>query len=131
MVREGKLLAQIHPEIVVKIPLTPAGIAATKQLSDEGIQTNVTLCFQANQALLAAKAGATYISPFLGRLDDVSQQGVGLIEELFKSTTTMDMKQRFWLRVFVIRNIWSMWLLLVPMLLRFHFPYCKRCLSIL
>ena len=82
MVREGKLLAQIHPQIVVKIPLTPAGIAATKQLSAAGIKTNVTLCFQANQALLAAKAGATYISPFLGRLDDVSQQGVGLIEEI-------------------------------------------------
>ena len=82
MVREGRLLAQIHPQIVVKIPLTPAGIAATKQLSAEGIKTNVTLCFQANQALLAAKVGATYISPFLGRLDDVSQVGVGLIEEI-------------------------------------------------
>ncbi len=82
MVREGRLLAQIHPHIVVKIPLTPAGIAATKQLSSEGIKTNVTLCFQSNQALLAAKAGATYISPFLGRLDDISQQGVGLIEEI-------------------------------------------------
>jgi transaldolase len=82
MVREGRLLAQIHPQIVVKIPLTPAGIAATKQLSSEGIKTNVTLCFQANQALLAAKVGATYISPFLGRLDDVSQVGVGLIEEI-------------------------------------------------
>lgn len=82
MVREGRLLAQIHPQIVVKIPLTPAGIAATKQLSSEGIKTNVTLCFQANQALLAAKVGATYISPFLGRLDDVSEVGVGLIEEI-------------------------------------------------
>ena len=82
MVREGRLLAKIHPQIVVKIPLTPAGIAATKQLSSEGIKTNVTLCFQANQALLAAKVGATYISPFLGRLDDVSQVGVGLIEEI-------------------------------------------------
>jgi transaldolase len=82
MVREGRLLAQIHPQIVVKIPLIPAGIAATKQLSADGIKTNVTLCFQANQALLAAKAGATYISPFLGRLDDISQVGVGLIEEI-------------------------------------------------
>lgn len=82
MVREGRLLAQVHPNIVVKIPLTPAGIAATKQLSADGIRTNVTLCFQANQALLAAKVGATYISPFLGRLDDVSQVGVGLIEEI-------------------------------------------------
>ena len=82
MVREGRLLAQIHPQIIVKIPLIPAGIAATKQLSAEGIKTNVTLCFQSNQALLAAKAGATYISPFLGRLDDVSQDGIGLIEEI-------------------------------------------------
>jgi transaldolase len=82
MVIEGRLLAKIHPHIVVKIPLTPAGIAATKILSGEGIKTNVTLCFQANQALLAAKAGATYISPFLGRLDDVSQDGVQLIREI-------------------------------------------------
>ena len=82
MVIEGRLLAKIHSHIVVKIPLTPAGIAATKILSGEGIKTNVTLCFQANQALLAAKAGATYISPFLGRLDDVSQDGVQLIREI-------------------------------------------------
>ena len=76
MIREGRLLAQVHENIVVKIPLTIEGIAATKVLSSEGIQTNVTLCFQAAQALLAAKAGATYISPFIGRLDDVSQDGV-------------------------------------------------------
>lgn len=82
MIREGRLLAQVHGNIVVKIPLTIEGIAATKVLSSEGIQTNVTLCFQASQALLAAKAGATYISPFIGRLDDVSQDGVGLIEEI-------------------------------------------------
>lgn len=82
MVKEGRLLASIHEHIVVKIPLTPEGIAATKILSGEGIRTNVTLCFQASQALLAAKAGATYISPFLGRLDDVSQDGVGLIAEI-------------------------------------------------
>jgi transaldolase len=92
MVREGKLLAQIHPHIIVKIPLTPEGIAATKQLSEEGIKTNVTLCFQANQALLAAKAGATYISPFLGRLDDVSNQGVGLIEEIVHIYENYDFK---------------------------------------
>jgi len=82
MVREGRLLAQIHEHIVVKIPLIKEGIAATKILSDEGIKTNVTLCFQASQALLAAKAGATYISPFLGRLDDISQNGVDLIEDI-------------------------------------------------
>ena len=82
MVREGKLLAQIHKHIVIKLPLTVAGIAACKRLSDEGIKTNVTLCFQASQALLAAKAGATYISPFLGRLDDISQDGVQLIHDI-------------------------------------------------
>ena len=92
MVREGKLLAQIHPHIIVKIPLTPEGIAATKQLSEAGIKTNVTLCFQANQALLAAKAGATYISPFIGRLDDVSNQGVGLIEEIVHIYENYDFK---------------------------------------
>ena len=82
MVKEGRLLAGVHEHIVVKIPLTAAGIAATKILSDENIKTNVTLCFQASQALLAAKAGATYISPFLGRLDDISQDGVYLIEQI-------------------------------------------------
>jgi transaldolase len=82
MVQEGKLLAKVHKHIIVKIPLTAAGIAATKQLSDMGIKTNVTLCFQASQALLAAKAGATYISPFLGRLDDISHDGVHLIEQI-------------------------------------------------
>ncbi|MEC7984695.1 MAG: fructose-6-phosphate aldolase [Myxococcota bacterium] len=82
MVREGELLAKIHEHIVVKVPLTRNGLAATKRLSDQGIKVNVTLCFQASQALLAAKAGAAYISPFLGRLDDISHDGVGLIEEI-------------------------------------------------
>ena len=82
MVREGVLLSQIHEHIVVKVPLTQAGIAATSQLSDKGIPVNVTLCFQPSQALLAAKAGATYISPFLGRLDDISHDGMSLIEEI-------------------------------------------------
>jgi len=82
MIREGRLLAKVHQHIIVKIPLIPAGIAATKVLSSEGIRTNVTLCFQASQALLAAKAGATYISPFLGRLDDISHDGVELIEQI-------------------------------------------------
>lgn len=82
MVREGRLLAQVSEHVVVKIPLTRAGLAATRTLSDEGIDCNVTLCFSANQALLAAKAGAAYISPFLGRLDDVGQDGVELIEQI-------------------------------------------------
>jgi transaldolase len=82
MVREGRLLAKIHEHIVVKVPLTAAGLGATRILSDEGIDTNVTLCFQASQALLAAEAGATYISPFLGRIDDISGDGMDLISEI-------------------------------------------------
>lgn len=82
MVREGKLLAQVHEHVVVKVPLIPAGLAATRQLADEGIEVNVTLCFQANQALLAALAGAAYISPFLGRVDDIALDGMGLIREI-------------------------------------------------
>lgn len=82
MVREGKLLAQVHPHVVVKVPLTAAGLGATRALSDLGIKTNVTLCFQASQALLAARAGATYISPFVGRVDDIAGDGMALIEEI-------------------------------------------------
>ena len=82
MVREGRLLAKIHEHIIIKLPLTVAGIEACKRLSDENIKTNVTLCFQASQALMAAKAGATYISPFLGRLDDISHDGVQLIYDI-------------------------------------------------
>ena len=82
MVREGKLLAQIHEHIVVKVPLTSEGLKATSQLADQGIDVNVTLCFQPAQALLAAKAGAAYISPFVGRLDDISHDGTALIEEI-------------------------------------------------
>lgn len=82
MIREGRLLAQVSEHVVVKIPLTREGLKATRALSDDGIDCNVTLCFSANQALLAAKAGAAYISPFLGRLDDVGQDGVQLIEQI-------------------------------------------------
>ena len=82
MIREGRLLAQISEHIVVKIPLTLEGMKATRVLSDEGIDINVTLCFQPAQALFAAKAGAAYISPFMGRLDDVSTDGVTLIEQI-------------------------------------------------
>lgn len=82
MIREGKILAAIAPNVCVKIPLTWDGLRATKALSDAGLKTNVTLCFSAMQALLAAKAGATYISPFVGRLDDISADGMGLISEI-------------------------------------------------
>ncbi len=82
IVREGKELAAIHPNVVVKCPLTRDGIIATKELSSEGIRINVTLCFSSTQALLAAKAGAYLISPFLGRLDDISSDGMELVREI-------------------------------------------------
>ncbi|MCS6983763.1 MAG: fructose-6-phosphate aldolase [Leptospiraceae bacterium] len=82
ILREGRELAQIAPNVVIKVPLIPEGLKAVKIFAQEGIKTNVTLCFQANQALLAAKAGASYISPFVGRLDDISQSGMQLIEEI-------------------------------------------------
>ncbi len=82
MIAEGREIAKIHPNMVVKIPMTEEGLKACKVLSAEGIKTNVTLIFTANQALLAARAGATYVSPFLGRLDDINQRGVDLIREI-------------------------------------------------
>ncbi|MCW4682515.1 fructose-6-phosphate aldolase [Bacillus pumilus] len=82
MIEEGKELAAIAPNITVKIPMTTDGLKAVKALTDLGIKTNVTLIFSANQALLAARAGATYVSPFLGRLDDIGQNGLDLISEV-------------------------------------------------
>ena len=82
MIKEGREIAAIHPNMVVKIPMTAEGLKAVKVLASEGIKTNVTLVFTANQALLAARAGATYVSPFLGRLDDISTDGVELIETI-------------------------------------------------
>lgn len=79
MIAEGREIAAIHPNMVVKIPMTVEGLKATKALAAEGIKVNVTLIFSANQALLAARAGAAYVSPFLGRLDDISQPGIDLI----------------------------------------------------
>lgn len=82
MIAEGREIAKIHPNMVVKIPMTTEGLKAVKILNAEGIKTNVTLIFSANQALLAAKAGATYVSPFLGRLDDISTNGTDLIYDI-------------------------------------------------
>ena len=82
MMKEGRENAKIHPNMGVKSPMTVEGLKATKVLSTEGIKTNVTLIFSANQALLAAEAGATYVSPFLGRLDDISQPGIDLIRTI-------------------------------------------------
>ncbi len=82
MLTQGRELARIHPNIVVKVPLTREGLQACKKFRDEGIRVNVTLCFSPSQALLAAKAGASYISPFLGRLDDISHDGMELIHQI-------------------------------------------------
>ena len=82
MIKEGREIAAIHPNMVVKIPMTVEGLKAVKVLASEGIKTNVTLIFSANQAILAANAGATYVSPFLGRLDDISQPGIELIRQI-------------------------------------------------
>lgn len=82
MIKEGREIAKIHKNMVVKIPMTVEGLKATKVLSSEGIKCNVTLIFTANQALLAARAGAAYVSPFLGRLDDINQPGIALIEDI-------------------------------------------------
>jgi transaldolase len=82
MVAEGRRLAAIHEHVVVKCPLIKEGLKATRRLTDEGVRVNVTLCFSPNQALLAAKAGAAYVSPFVGRLDDVSQDGMELLRQI-------------------------------------------------
>ncbi|AQP83955.1 fructose-6-phosphate aldolase [Listeria monocytogenes] len=82
MIAEGRVIAKIHPNMVVKIPMTGEGLAAVKVLTEEGIKTNVTLVFSATQALLAGRAGATYVSPFLGRLDDIGDDGLVLIRDI-------------------------------------------------
>lgn len=90
MIAEGREIAKIHPNMVVKLPMTMEGLKACKVLSSEGIKTNVTLIFNANQALLAARAGATYVSPFLGRLDDISQPGIDLVRTIAKMFDNYD-----------------------------------------
>ena len=94
ILREARILAKVHNNVVVKVPLTPDGLKAVKALKAEGIRTNVTLCFSANQALLAAKAGAYIISPFVGRLDDVGQDGVELVEEIRQIYDNYDFKTK-------------------------------------
>ncbi len=91
MIDEAMELAAIAPNIVVKIPLIREGIRAVKHLTDEGVRTNVTLCFSPLQALIAAKAGATYISPFVGRLDDVGHDGMGVVQEIVEAYANYDL----------------------------------------
>jgi len=90
MVREGRRLAELHQHVVVKCPMIPEGLKATHRLADEGIRVNMTLIFQPAQGLLAAKAGAAYISPFIGRLDDVGQDGMGIISSLVEMLSNYD-----------------------------------------
>jgi transaldolase len=92
IVKEGRELAKVHDNIVVKVPLIAEGIKAVRTFSDEGIKTNVTLCFSATQAMLAAKAGATYISPFLGRVDDISGEGMELLEQIITIYRNYDLE---------------------------------------
>ena len=92
MVREGEVLAALHPRIVVKLPCTAAGIRAVKYFAAKNIRTNCTLVFSVGQALLAAKAGATYVSPFVGRLDDISEDGVALVAHIVKVYRTYGYK---------------------------------------
>lgn len=82
MIDEGRKLAALHPNIVIKLPMTTAGLKAVKQLHSEGIKSNVTLVFSASQALMAAKAGADFVSPFVGRLDDISENGLNLVQDI-------------------------------------------------
>jgi transaldolase len=91
MIKEGLLLAKIHPNVVVKVPLTAEGLKATHAFKAEGVKTNVTLCFSATQGLMAAKAGATYVSPFVGRLDDINAVGMELIQDLVEIFANYDL----------------------------------------
>ncbi len=92
MIKEGKEIAAIHPNMIVKIPMTAEGLKATKALTAAGVKTNVTLIFSVNQALLAANAGATYVSPFLGRLDDISAVGMDLVRDIAEIFAIYDIK---------------------------------------
>ncbi len=92
IVKEAKELAKIHKNVVVKIPMTPDGLRSVKKLGKDGVKTNVTLTFSANQALLAAKAGATYVSPFIGRLDDIGHDGMQVVRDIIKIFQNYDFK---------------------------------------
>lgn len=94
MVKEARELAKIHKNIVIKIPIIPEGLKAIKILSKEGIKTNATLCFSANQAILVAKAGATYVSPFIGRLDDIGHEGMQVVREIIQIYKNYDFKTK-------------------------------------
>lgn len=103
IIKEARDLSKIHPNIIVKVPMTEEGLKAVKVLSGEGIKTNVTLVFSASQALLAAKAGASYVSPFVGRLDDIGEDGMELVEEIVTIFTNYSIETQ--IIVASIRNV--------------------------
>ena len=105
MIKEGREIAAVHKNMVVKIPMTQEGLKAVKMLSKEGIKTNVTLIFSANQALLAAEAGAAYVSPFLGRLDDISQPGIELVRTIAEILIFTVMRRKLLRHLFVIQSM--------------------------
>ncbi|MHC5009975.1 MAG: fructose-6-phosphate aldolase, partial [Planctomycetota bacterium] len=103
MVAQAEPLAGIHPNVVIKVPLIPEGLKATRLLRDKGIRTNVTLCFSVTQAVLAAKAGATFVSPFIGRLDDIGVRGMELIEDIVQTYRNYDFETQ--VLVASVRNV--------------------------
>ena len=110
MIKEGEELAGLNPHIVVKVPCIEAGIKAIKYFSGKGIRTNCTLVFSPGQALLAAKAGATYVSPFVGRLDDIASDGIELVRRLLRCTITTITRRRCWQPPSVLHSIsFSAW----------------------
>ena len=115
MMEEGKRLREYGDNVVVKVPMTPDGLKACKSFSSQGIPVNVTLIFSANQALLAAKSGAKYVSPFIGRLDDIGQDGMNLIKEIKEFFQIILLKLKFLLQVFVIHYMSLMLQRLVQM----------------
>ena len=127
MIAEGREIAKLHENMVVKIPMTVEGLKATKVLASEGIAVNVTLIFTANQALLAARAGAAYVSPFLGRLDDISQPGIDLIESIAAIFATIrKLILRLSQQVYVIRFMLQIVHWLVQILQPFHMVLSNR-----
>ena len=130
MVREGEALAALHPRIVVKLPCTAAGIRAVKYFAAKDIRTNCTLVFSVGQALLAAKAGATYVSPFVGRLDDISEDGVALVAHIVKVYRTYGTRRRCWPLRSVIRSILSSASMRGPMWRHVPLQQSKGCSDI-
>ena len=129
MLAEGRKLAGLAPNVTVKVPLTEAGLQTCRALSDAGTQVNVTLCFTAGQAMLAAKAGATFISPFVGRLDDIGQDGMGLIEEICTIYDQYGFRPGCWSHRYAAPSMLSMLRFLALMSSRCHQKFSQHSTS--